>query len=529
MNRLIALCALLFVTGCASVMVDRGGGTRRAASPERAAEQLDRAQAASALGEAETALASLEVPAEQVPEALRARWHPLRADLLERTGDDFGAASELAWAAPTLAAADRAGNAQRIAALLGRLPDHELASRTSALPPGHPLYDAAARAMMRRGLTPPRAIEGGVVAGADTSAWPPADPDGYRPPERVAVLLPLSGDLAAAGEAVRDGYLTALYGEHRRVPAVRFYDSEVGGAGEAYAQAVAEGAQLVVGPLAQEEVAALFARAPQVPLLALNRVDTPPPPGSVSFSLAPEDEGVAVAERLLQRGLRRVLVIVGGDDHARRSAGAFRQRLAQQGGEIVDEIALTTPGPDYTPMLVASPAMGGFDAVFLAMRAPQARLLVPQLTASGLGGRPMLATSLILSGGGNPQQDRELDGVEYPELPWALLPQPGLPDAASLGDRLPSARGNALRLFAFGVDAWKLTAYLDMLAGSSESGINGATGELGLDAFGNVTRTPAWAMFSGGRTRPALDGALIPEPVQPVGVEEIGGDGGAFD
>lgn len=512
-HRLAPCAAALLLAGCATVMVDRGPAP--AVTEDRATQRLDAAQAASTLGESEAALASLDLPPEQVPEALRAEWHPLRADLLERTGDDFGAAAELAYAQPALAPDAAATNPRRIDALLSRLPDRALTERAAALPEGHPLYPFAGRALTRRGLPLPRPLEPGteLAYGVGGEAWPPAEADGYRPPERVGVLLPLSGRLESAGSAVRDGYLTAWYGERRRRPEVRFYDSERSGAEAAYRQAVAEGAQLVVGPLSQDEVSRLFARELEVPLLALNRVGAPPPPGSASFSLAPEDEGVAAADRLLQRGLRQVVVIVGGDDNGRRSAAAFRERIESEGGRLVSEIVLRSPGPDFTAELGGA---GGqdFDAIFLALRAQQARLVVPQLRASGMGARPLLATSLILQGGGDPQLDRELDGIEFPELPWLMQPVQGLPDAGALTRRLPSARGNAARLFAFGADAWRLTAYLDHLGGSAESGVAGATGELGLDAFGNVVRRPAWGTFSGGRTRSALDGALIPEGVQ---------------
>ena len=36
-----------------------------------------------------------------------------------------------------------------------------------------------------------------------------------------------------------------------------------------------------------------------------------------------------------------------------------------------------------------------------------------------------------------------------------------------------------------------------------------------MDAFGGVQRRPAWAVFSGGRSRPALDGALLPDAGTP--------------
>jgi hypothetical protein len=152
------------------------------------------------------------------------------------------------------------------------------------------------------------------------------------------------------------------------------------------------------------------------------------------------------------------------------------------------------------------------QALFVAARAPALRILMPQREEAGLVALPVLATSLVQSGG-DPRLDRELDGLQYPELPWLLGDLVGPGDAESLGRRLPSARGSAARLFAFGFDAWKVATYLDALRGGAQ--LRGATGELGIDAAGIVERVPAWAEYSGGVTRRASDGALVPVDATP--------------
>ena len=57
----------------------------------------------------------------------------------------------------------------------------------------------------------------------------------------------------------------------------------------------------------------------------------------------------------------------------------------------------------------------------------------------------------------------------------------------------------------------QLAGYLDKLLTDPGASVQGATGELRLDAMGTVQRAPAWAVFSGGRPRAAMDGALLPE------------------
>jgi hypothetical protein len=395
-------------------------------------------------------------------------------------------------------------DAAQIENLLAQLDNATLAAAAAAMPVGDPLYDYAGRALLRRGLPLPRPFDRPAWQ-FDASRRPPADRDGYRPPLKLAVLLPLTGNLATAAAPVRDGLLTAYYNERRTRPEIHFFDTAngdaVNGAIAAYERAVAAGSDFVIGPLGREEVTAVFRReALPVPVLALNRGAVNPPAGHASFSLSPEDEGIAAAEYLLSRGARRVLVIVGVDDTQRRAVAALRERLAERSGTVTAVVGGMVE--DFAPFAQAE---GGVDAVFLAVRGGIARELMPKLALAGLGDRPRVATSQLLSGTGKAEQDRVLDGIAFPTETWTNRGMRGLAPATLVGEQLPSARGPAARLFAFGYDAWLLTAYLEHLALTADGHIDGATGVLRIDGFGNVQRTPAWSTFSGGRPVPLAD------------------------
>ena len=407
----------------------------------------------------------------------------------------FVEAQALARGHAALSGQARADNAMRIDALLAQLDDASLGRDAARLPAGDPLYNFAGRALLNRGLPLPRPF--------DRSEWnfdgrPPADRDGYRPPLKLAVLLPLPGGQAAAASAVRDGFLTGYYGESRRKPAVRFYDT-AGGANAAYGRAVAEGNDFVVGPLGRDEVDAVFADdTPQVPLLALNRGNRMPPAGSAGFSLSPEDEGISLAQYLIERGAKRVLIVGGGEDGQRRSASAAKAQLERRGVQVAGNVGI---GADYSSLAP------GVDALLLAMKGSQARALMPQLALAGINAATRVATSQITSGTGKPAEDAVLDGIVYPTESWGVRGVSGLPSQASAAARLDTAKGPAARLFAFGFDAWLVTAYLERLALSANAGIDGATGRLSLDGFGNVLRQPSWSRYSGGVPVPLGDGA----------------------
>lgn len=466
--------------------------------------QLTIAELALADKQPAQALAVLKESADSVTPSLRTRWQLARANALQATGDNLGAALERARAHAALTGKARSDNQQAIAGLLGTLDDATLRARAAALPANEPLYNFAGRALIARGLPLPRPFDREAASQFDTSKRPPAMSDGYRPPVKMAVLLPLSGRLATAAQPVRDGLLSAYYGETRRRPEVNFFDTAgtPAGALAAYDKAVASGADFVVGPLGRDEVDAVYGRQQlPVPVLGLNRGKDAPPAGSAGFSLAPEDDGIVAAEYMRGRERSKALVINSSDDTGRRAAAAFAQRFAQRGGSVAATIAISETVGDISAQVRNA---GAVDAVFLAVRAPQARLLAPQLALAGAGGATRVGTSQLTTGSGKVEEDVALDGIIYPNEAWNVRSVSGVPSAAQVAQTLPSARGAASRLFAFGADAWKISAYLDKLA--TEGGLDGATGTLYLDSNGNILRQPAWSTFSGGRPMPIAGG-----------------------
>jgi len=473
---------------------------RQLSGASRQRYQLASAELALAERQPAQVLTLLAEPSPAQLPALAARWQLARAAALQAGGDAFGAAAERARAHLALSGKARTDNQAAIVALLGSLDDRTLASRAGALPANDPLYNFAGRALLARGLTLPRPFDREAASQFDTSKRPPAMSDGYRPPVKMAVLLPLSGRLATAAQPVRDGLLTGYYGETRRRPDIDFIDTTgtPAGALAAYDKAVAAGADFIVGPLGRDEVDAVYGRAQlPVPVLALNRGKDAPPAGSAGFSLAPEDDGVLAAEYLRGRERGRVLVLHSNDDSGRRTAAAFAERFAQRGGQVLATVAVSDTVADIGAQLRAA---GQADGVLLAVRAPQARQLAPQLALAGLGGASRVGTSQLVVGTGKAEEDTALDGIVYPSERWNVHSVAGLPSAASVGQMLPSARGAAGRLFAFGFDAWKISAYLDTL--SQQGGLSGATGTLYLDGNGSILRVPAWSTFSGGRPLP---------------------------
>ncbi len=146
-------------------------------------------------------------------------------------------------------------------------------------------------------------------------------------PRQVAVLLPLSGRSAAAGQAVQNGFLGAYFATANELDTeeqqtVRVYDVNAeGGASAAYQNAVEDGADFVFGPLLRKNVTELANDIlVPVPVLTLNDLqeESLAPPGLYQFALAPEDEAASAAQRAMSDGHTRAVALVPNNDWGRR-------------------------------------------------------------------------------------------------------------------------------------------------------------------------------------------------------------------
>lgn len=490
----------------------------RLTASQRMRLDLLEAEAAIEAGDGERALSLATLPDSTIDRATELRAREIRARALATAGRPIEAVRERLALAAELDEHERASNEEDVFAILGAAEIPMLQAELAQLEPGDPLRPWIERALRARGSVPARTFVrptrevGTLLPGERPDAW---QREGYSAAAaRVAVLLPLSGSLGAAGRAVRDGFFAAYFADESSRPAVRLFDTgeSTGGAVAAYERAVADGARRVVGPLAREQVAALFAQvAVGVPVLALNHPDDnePPPAGSQLFGLLPDEEAAFAAERALERGYRTAAVFAGNEDWSARAALAFRAQFEAKGGIVAGEARLRGEGAAYASA-ISQAVGGGVDVVFVAARPVQARQLVPQLRARGMTATPILATSHVYAGSPNRGLDRDLDGVEFCDAPWLFDLVPGLSSRERIARDLPAA-ASAGRLFAFGMDAYRLLPYLDWLGANPEAYLPGASGQLSIDGFGRVRRTLAWLRFAEGVPRSA-DGALVSDP-----------------
>ena len=464
------------------------------------------------------AQALLTMPVADLSPNLRARALELRARADVGVGDRYAAARTRAELDRYLEGTDRDANRKEIIETLAALGPDALKTRAETLRPDDPLRPWIEQALRSNGIALARTMPRPNRPVGTVQPGQGGGTEGYVAPKHVALLLPLGSGLAAVSQSIRDGFLAAYFSaDDTTRPDIRIYDSgkTPAEAVAAYKQAVADGADHVVGPLQREAVGELFHQTLTSPVLALNHPDTGevPPPGSAEFGLLPDAEGAQVAEHMRERGIARAAVITADTDWAQRAALAFRAQFEASGGQIVGEAQLRENEVNFKAAIQQSAKNLGDPAdagVFISMRPQQARLLLPQLKVASIAA-PVFGTSHVYSGDANPGLDRDLDGVEFCDAPWLFGPVPGRPDRDAVSRQLASANGVGARLFAFGMDAYALLPFVDWLLAHPDSYLDGATGDLAADSFGRIHRLVGWARFSGGIAR-AADGALSEIP-----------------
>lgn len=495
--------------------------------------------------------ALLTIPDDRIDDADRNRFLELRAKALgglNRIGDAVAVRRDLQL---RLSQDERRDNEAAVLALLKSAKPELLRSELATLSAAdsrRPWYEKSLRDRSlfpaRARLQPSRAA-GVWQAGGDGEMHA----EGYLSPGKTALLLPLSGEFAPAGKAVRDGFFTAWFADQNRPrDQVRVYDT--GNDRDtlmiALEAAIGDGANTLVGPLERVQVDTLFSNLPAgVRVLALNHPDMNPipPQGTYQFALSPEEEAALAAERLFDSGVRRSAVLISQEDWAERASKAFTAQFTALGGSVLSERAIAPAAvkfPDELDALIGAPrfeyeataadaattdALGnplpapkpkllpvlradGPEALFVAIRGAQGRMLMPQLRVRGQDGLIVLATSHVATGINSANVDRDLDGISFLDAPFLFDSSTAVGvTREQLGAQIPAA-GISPRLFAFGIDAGRLLPYMDFLRQNEGAYLEGATGQLLVDAFGRVRRYCSGYRFHNGL--PILSEILVP-------------------
>ena len=458
----------------------------------------------------------------EMPADLQVRTHTIHARALEADGQTLAAARERA-AMNTLLTGDAAtSNNDALWSLVAALPVDQLNAQSNDALGG---WMSLALAVKSAGTLADQqnAID-------QWRAQNPAHPAAVQLPTpliklkalanqpltKIALLLPQDGQLASVSKALRDGFMAAHYQAQQagqNPPQILFYDSSrLTSLDDFYRKAQADGVQLVVGPLEKPLVKQLHARA-QLPIttLALNYSEGAQGPAQLfQFGLAAEDEAREVARRARADGLTRAGAMVPQGEWGNRVLNAFRQEWEANGGTLVgvehidkpvtlaqqvaDLVQLRKGGNSSEPS-----RRQDMQFIFLAATPQQAQQIKPTLNYQYAGDLPVYATSHVFSASGDQNQYNDMNGIHLCETPWLLNPSNPLRQQVSA--QWPQANGSLGRLYAMGVDAYRLTPSLGQLKALPDSRIDGLSGSLSMSQSQRIERQLPWAEFVNGQVQ----------------------------
>ncbi|MCU1751775.1 penicillin-binding protein activator [Pseudomonas sp. 6D_7.1_Bac1] len=471
-----------------------------------------------------------ELPVEQ-----QVRTGTVHARALEADGQILAAARERIFIAPLLSGDAASKNHEAIWALISSLPTDQLQPITTD--------DLGGWMSLAVAVKNASTLEQQQAAIDNWRAQHPKHPAAIvlplpltklkelasQPVSKIGLLLPQDGPLASVAKALREGFMAAHYQAQQagqKPPAIEFYDSSrLTSLDDFYRKAQADGVQLVIGPLEKPLVKQLSAR-PQLPIttLALNYSEGEQGPAQLfQFGLAAEDEAREVSRRARADGLHRAAALVPKGEWGDRVLKAFRQDWEANGGTVVgiervdQPVALAQQIADLFQLrqsegrakslqstvgsqLAAQPSRRqDIEFIFLASTPQQAQQIKPTLNFQYAGDVPVYATSHVFSASGDQNQYNDMNGIRFCETPWLL--DANDPLRRQVTTQWPQAAGSLGRLYAMGVDAYRLAPRLAQLKALSASSIEGQSGTLSMTSSQRIQRQLPWAQFVNGQVQ----------------------------
>jgi len=345
---------------------------------------------------------------------------------------------------------------------------------------------------------------------------------------KIAVLLPLSSNNQLAAQTFANG-LTTQHNANSSPDKPELMIIDVGdnprGITRHYYDAVAAGADFVIGPLGTEHVLELATYGDLIlPTLLLgDAADIPLPLSVMQFTLAPEHEGMAIAQRARNVGHTTALILQQPSNWSTRAVDAFKDEWHRLGGAVVDSVTFPVEETDYSQTIKEALNIDSsaeryrhikqlvgrsmeFDPrrrqdiefVVLSADSNHGRLVKPHIDFLGAHNLPVFATSHIFTGEFNKIRDLDLDSIEFADMDWLIDQGANMLHLKEQFEPAEPVAKKYERIFAMGIDAYNLALRSRTFLTSADARYHGVTALLEVDEDGNVIRSVKWARFKDG-------------------------------
>ncbi|MDD3370570.1 MAG: penicillin-binding protein activator [Alphaproteobacteria bacterium] len=236
-----------------------------------------------------------------------------------------------------------------------------------------------------------------ATAKSKTPDWPIPPPQPQQPavqavpPQtervKVAILLPLSGEHAALGQAMLNAAQQAVFDTADFNFELQPRDTAAkGGAEEATRQAVSGGAKLIIGPLFASDVpnVKLMAQVNDMMVLPLSTDTSVADRGIFVMGMAPGPQVRRVIAHAAANGAKNFAALLPSTPYGNLVKEVFRDAVSQAGGQIIAMETFNPAGYDLiTQVKALAPQRETIDALFLPEGDNLLKTVASQLSAAG--------------------------------------------------------------------------------------------------------------------------------------------------
>jgi branched-chain amino acid transport system substrate-binding protein len=245
------------------------------------------------------------------------------------------------------------------------------------------------------------ACAGGGSADMFSSAPPPQPPEPSGPPHsagpigggqvKVGLILPLtaSGNAGLAAQSMKNAAELAL-AEFNSPNVQLLVKDDAGtsqGAQQAAQAALADGAEIILGPVFAQSVGAAgqVARARGVPIIAFSTDANAASRGVYLLSFLPESDVDRIVDHAVASGKRSFAALVPDNAYGGVVEAAFKQAVARKSARVVAlERYPLDPARMQEPVRLIAQAASRADALFIADGAESVPRVVQTLAAGGV-------------------------------------------------------------------------------------------------------------------------------------------------
>ena len=374
-------------------------------------------------------------------------------------------------------------------------------------------------------------------------------------PEQIAILLPLSGRLQGAGQAVQYGISKAFYQQQKNKkegeisPKLHFIDTVGSTDKEIASKMKSLNIDFIIGPLMKHEIEGLLPLIESTPTLILNAFPElaenqkedkdeinikGDEDGEIvvnksvhfSFTLSPEDEAAQAATFMQLNGHKNPLILAPNNDYGKRVAAAFNEQWNKshngkqnskyvevhyfknkgQFAHFVDKALKTNESKQRINQMIAVTrdkleyevrSRRDIDAIYVVSKRNELILLKPfiSIAISPFAKEiPLYANSRSHAQDKLHTQDKELVDLHFSDNTFLLNDNLTLTPASK---RLLKNKNNStMRLMGLGYDSYQLIYQVEQMKYIKNYSYKGYLGKLTIDPNNKIQIQLGWATYS---------------------------------